>query len=205
MLLRTFSKVYGLAGMRVGFALCGSSDVVRAVDQVRQPFFCNAAAQAAAVEALRHQDAVAERVDRAVVARIELDEGLREIGIEPAELAGELLLVRAARVGVGEPEGDGGARPAAACGIAVCWSAPAPRSAARVAARDVWHARRRTPASSPRCATSCPPDRRRRWRAGAVVCFNSLRNEPFGPQRNDVRILHRAVRFRLRLFGFLAI
>ncbi len=83
-LLRTFSKVYGLAGMRVGFALCGSPDVVRAVDQVRQPFFCNAAAQAAAVEALRHQDAVADRVHRAVVARIELDEGLREIGIEPA-------------------------------------------------------------------------------------------------------------------------
>jgi hypothetical protein len=38
---------------------------------VRQPFFLNAAAQAAALEALKHQDAVAERVERAVVARIE--------------------------------------------------------------------------------------------------------------------------------------
>jgi histidinol-phosphate aminotransferase len=84
-LLRTFSKVYGLCGLRVGFGLCGSEDFVRAVNQVRQPFFCNSAAQAAAIEALRHQDAVAERVERAVISRVELDEELREIGIEPAE------------------------------------------------------------------------------------------------------------------------
>jgi histidinol-phosphate aminotransferase len=84
-LLRTFSKVYGLCGLRVGFALCGSEDFVRAVNQVRQPFFCNSAAQAAATEALRHQDAVAERVERAVIARVELEEELRAMGIEPAE------------------------------------------------------------------------------------------------------------------------
>jgi histidinol-phosphate aminotransferase len=84
-LLRTFSKVYGLCGLRVGFALAGSEEFVAAVDQVRQPFFCNAAAQAAAIEALRHQDAVTERVERAVVARVEMEEGLRELGIEPAE------------------------------------------------------------------------------------------------------------------------
>ena len=54
-LLRTFSKVYGLCGLRVGYALCGSEAFRTAVDQVRQPFFCNAAAQAAALEALNHQ------------------------------------------------------------------------------------------------------------------------------------------------------
>ena len=52
---------------------------------MRQPFFCSAAAQAAAIEALRHQDAVAERVERNVVARVEIDERLREIGVETAE------------------------------------------------------------------------------------------------------------------------
>jgi len=83
-LLRTFSKVYGMAGLRVGFALCGSEELVGAVDRVRQPFFCNAAAQAAAVEALKHQDEVAARVERAVVARLEVDEGLRELGLTPA-------------------------------------------------------------------------------------------------------------------------
>ncbi len=82
-LLRTFSKVYGLCGLRVGFALCGSQDFPRAVDQVRQPFFCNVAAQAAAVEALKHQDAVADRVERAIMARVEVESGLNELGIEP--------------------------------------------------------------------------------------------------------------------------
>jgi histidinol-phosphate aminotransferase len=84
-LLRTFSKVYGLCGLRVGYGLCGSDDFRTAVDQVRQPFFCNAAAQAAAIEALKHQDEVARRVERTVAERIELEEGLRRLGIEPAE------------------------------------------------------------------------------------------------------------------------
>ena len=84
-LLRTFSKVYGLCGLRVGFGLCGSAEFKQAVDQVRQPFFCNALAQAAAVEALKHQDEVAERVERTVAARLQVDAGLRDLGIEPAE------------------------------------------------------------------------------------------------------------------------
>jgi histidinol-phosphate aminotransferase len=83
-LLRTFSKVYGLCGLRVGYALCGADDFVTAVDQVRQPFFCNAAAQAAAIEALKHGDAVTARVERAIVARQQLTDGLAELGIEPA-------------------------------------------------------------------------------------------------------------------------
>jgi histidinol-phosphate aminotransferase len=85
MLLRTFSKVHGLCGLRVGFALCGSQALVRALDQVRQPFFCNALAQAAAVEALAHQDAVIDRVARNVAERISVDERLRALGLAPAE------------------------------------------------------------------------------------------------------------------------
>src|SRR3712207_5719680 len=52
-LLRTFSKAYGLCGLRVGYALCGSQEFRNAVDAVRQPFYCNAAAQAAALEIRR--------------------------------------------------------------------------------------------------------------------------------------------------------
>ena len=84
-LLRTFSKVYGLCGLRVGYALCGAEEFGTAVDQVRQPFFCNVAAQAAAIEALKHSDEVAQRVERNIVARVTVDSGLRELGIEPAE------------------------------------------------------------------------------------------------------------------------
>lgn len=84
-LLRTFSKVYGLCGLRVGFALCGSEDLPRAVDQVRQPFFCNALAQAAAVESLAHQDAVLERVTHTVAERISVGEGLGALGLGVAD------------------------------------------------------------------------------------------------------------------------
>ena len=52
---------------------------------MRQPFFCNAAAQAAAIEALKHQDEVARRVERNLAERMELEDGLRRLGIEPAE------------------------------------------------------------------------------------------------------------------------
>jgi histidinol-phosphate aminotransferase len=84
-LLRTFSKIYGLCGLRVGYGLAGSEEFRIAVDQVRQPFFCNAAAQAAAVEALNHQDEVVRRVERNLAERVGLEDGLRELGIEPAE------------------------------------------------------------------------------------------------------------------------
>ncbi len=84
-LLRTFSKVYGLAGLRVGYALCGSETFRAAVDQVRQPFYLNMAAQAGAVEALRHQDEVERRVSHTVAARLEMIAGLRELGLWTAD------------------------------------------------------------------------------------------------------------------------
>jgi histidinol-phosphate aminotransferase len=83
-LLRTFSKCHGLAGLRVGYALC-SPQFRAAVDAVRQPFSVNALAQAAATEAIRHQDDVADRVERNVVERVFVDEALSEMGFETAD------------------------------------------------------------------------------------------------------------------------
>jgi histidinol-phosphate aminotransferase len=79
-LLRTFSKVYGLAGLRVGYALCAPA-FRAAVDAVRQPFSVNAIAQAAAAEAIRHQDDVASRVERTIIERVGVQEGVRELGL----------------------------------------------------------------------------------------------------------------------------
>jgi histidinol-phosphate aminotransferase len=93
-LLRTFSKVYALAGLRVGYALCASEDFRVAVDQVRQPFYLNAAAHAAAVEALRHQDEVERRVTRTIGARLELEDGLRELGLWVAESDANFVWLR---------------------------------------------------------------------------------------------------------------
>ena len=78
--LRTFSKCYGLAGLRVGYALT-SARLRSALDAVRQPFSVNALAQAAGAEAIRHQDDVAERVERTIVERVVVEEGVRELGL----------------------------------------------------------------------------------------------------------------------------
>jgi histidinol-phosphate aminotransferase len=93
-LLRTFSKIYGLAALRVGYALCGSEDFRAAVDQVRQPFFLSTAAQAAAVEALRYQDEVERRVARTLAARMALEEDVRRLGLWVAESDANFVWVR---------------------------------------------------------------------------------------------------------------
>jgi histidinol-phosphate aminotransferase len=83
-LLRTVSKVYGLCGLRVGYALC-AEDFRLGVDRVRQPFSVNALAQAAAAEALMHQDEVARRVERTMVERLFVEDELHERGLETTE------------------------------------------------------------------------------------------------------------------------
>jgi len=98
-ILRSFSKVYGLAGLRVGYGLCGSESFRIAVDQVRQPFYLTSAAQAAAAEALRHQDEVERRVVRSVAARTTVTETLRERGLWVAESDANFLWVRVAEDG----------------------------------------------------------------------------------------------------------
>ena len=79
-LLRTFSKVYGLCGLRVGYAL-GTETFRDAVDRIRQPFSVNALAQAAATEALLHQDEVARRVERTAIERMHVESELALRGI----------------------------------------------------------------------------------------------------------------------------
>jgi histidinol-phosphate aminotransferase len=79
--LRTFSKVHGLAGLRVGYALCAPA-FRAAVDAVRQPFSVNALAQAAGAEAIRHSDDVAKRVEATIAERVTVEEGIRELGCE---------------------------------------------------------------------------------------------------------------------------
>ena len=82
-LLRTFSKIYGLCGLRVGYALCpeGFRD---AVDRIRQPFSVNTLAQAAAAEALLHQDEVARRVERTAIERLHVESELESRGLAVA-------------------------------------------------------------------------------------------------------------------------
>ncbi len=82
--LRTFSKIYGLAGLRVGYAL-GSPKFRAAIDAVRQPFSVNALAQAAGAEAILHQDDVTRRVESTIVERIRVEDGLSELGMATSD------------------------------------------------------------------------------------------------------------------------
>jgi histidinol-phosphate aminotransferase len=82
--LRTFSKVYGLAGLRVGYAI-GTAGFRAAVDAVRQPFSVNALAQAAGAEAILHQDDVLRRVESAIAARLTVEEALRGLGLRTSD------------------------------------------------------------------------------------------------------------------------
>jgi histidinol-phosphate aminotransferase len=83
-LLRTFSKIYGLCGLRAGYALCSES-FRDAIDRIRQPFSVNALAQAAAAEALLHQDEVARRVERTAIERVHLESELAARGFATTE------------------------------------------------------------------------------------------------------------------------
>jgi histidinol-phosphate aminotransferase len=82
-LLRTFSKVYALAGLRVGYGL-SSAKFCNAVHAVRQPFPVNLLAQAAAAEAILHQDEVSKRVEQTIVERLWVEDELAELRIRTA-------------------------------------------------------------------------------------------------------------------------
>jgi histidinol-phosphate aminotransferase len=83
-ILRTFSKVYGLCGLRVGYSL-GDERFRNAVDQVRQPFSVNALAQLAATEALNHVDEIERRIEQTVMERVYVESELAERGLATTE------------------------------------------------------------------------------------------------------------------------
>ena len=81
--LRTFSKAWGLAGMRVGYCLADRS-VIAAANAVAPPFPLPATAQAAALAALAEEDVVAARIAASLEQRRRMYEGLLALGFEVA-------------------------------------------------------------------------------------------------------------------------
>ena len=77
--LRTFSKVYGLAGLRVGYGIA-APEVVEAVDIIREPFNSNVPGQAAALAALEDEAHVRRTLDLTRTERARLAEALRDRG-----------------------------------------------------------------------------------------------------------------------------
>jgi len=93
LVLRTFSKAWGLAGLRVGYAV-GSADLVRAVRKANGPYKVNAPAEQAASVALAH-DAEWMRACAAgaVASRQRVTEELRSMGLSPLDSRGNFVAI----------------------------------------------------------------------------------------------------------------
>jgi histidinol-phosphate aminotransferase len=85
--LRTFSKAWGLAGLRVGYGIASDSKLVQMLDRVRTPFNVNLAAQTAALAAWNDPDYMERCVRDTVDQREWLVSRLRDMGMEMAPSA----------------------------------------------------------------------------------------------------------------------
>jgi histidinol-phosphate aminotransferase len=90
---RTFSKAYGLAGLRVGYALAHAS-VADVMNRVRQPFNVNSVALAAATAALNDMEFVARSYAENLQGMRQLEEGSRRLGLEYIPSFGNFLTIR---------------------------------------------------------------------------------------------------------------
>jgi histidinol-phosphate aminotransferase len=87
---RTFSKAYGLAGFRVGYAVA-APEIAAALRAVSLPFGLSSVAQAAAVASLAAEPALLERVGALVEERERVVAGLREVGWQVPEPQGNFV------------------------------------------------------------------------------------------------------------------
>lgn len=92
--LRTFSKAYGLAGLRAGYALAHPS-IVAILDRIRPPFGLNAVAQAAALAALDDVAYVEQVVRQIRAGRVRLLEAARRHGLEAVPSQANFVLMYA--------------------------------------------------------------------------------------------------------------
>ncbi len=93
LLMRTFSKIYGLAGLRIGYGI-GHADLIAALEKIRQPFNLNAVAQAGALAALddeKHVDRTRRNNARGLrfYAR-----AFRKLGLEFIPSSANFILVK---------------------------------------------------------------------------------------------------------------
>lgn len=82
--LRTFSKAYGLAGLRVGYAVCADAEIARVISAAKTPFNVNGAAQLAAVAALADEAWMQASVEGIRAERARVATALAGIGLHSA-------------------------------------------------------------------------------------------------------------------------
>lgn len=108
MVTRTFSKIFGLAGLRVGYGL-GAAAWIDLLERVRPPFNVSSVGQAAALAALGDAAWVARSKASNAAGLAQLEDGLRRLGVPFVPSAGNFLLVRtgAARATCSALESEG--------------------------------------------------------------------------------------------------
>ena len=92
-LMRTFSKIYGLAGLRVGYGI-GTPELVSALEKIRQPFNVNSLAQAAAAAALEDHEHVRKTRANNFAGLDFFERALRELGVEFVPSFANFILAR---------------------------------------------------------------------------------------------------------------
>ncbi|MBS7645212.1 MAG: histidinol-phosphate transaminase [Candidatus Bathyarchaeia archaeon] len=90
---RTFSKAYGIAGLRVGYAIAEPS-IIELMNKVRSPFNVNSLAQIAAEAALDEEEYVKRVVEKTEKGKRQLYEGLKDLGLEYIPSAANFVLIR---------------------------------------------------------------------------------------------------------------
>jgi histidinol-phosphate aminotransferase len=95
--LRTFSKAYGLAGLRVGYAVCSDPEISRVVSVAKPPFNVNAAAQLAAIAALSDQAWMQESIARIRRERERVSSALKAMAIRVADSQTNFVFFETAR------------------------------------------------------------------------------------------------------------
>jgi histidinol-phosphate aminotransferase len=95
---RTFSKAYGMAGVRVGYAL-GHPEMIAPFDKIRDHFGISRISQAGALAALADQQYLAESIDRVKAGRDRLYRIARDNGLAPIASATNFVAMDAGRDG----------------------------------------------------------------------------------------------------------
>jgi histidinol-phosphate aminotransferase len=90
--LRTFSKIYGLAGLRIGYAVA-RPELLEAMARVRLPFNTSSLAQAAALAALDDTEHVRRSRENNRAGLAQLESGLRALGLEPIPSVANFVMV----------------------------------------------------------------------------------------------------------------
>ncbi|MDG2214859.1 MAG: histidinol-phosphate transaminase [Verrucomicrobiota bacterium] len=93
LLMRTFSKIYGLAGLRIGYGI-GHTELINSLDKVRQPFNLNVMAQSGALAALNDEDHLESTRQNNDLGIEFLTEQLTKLGLETVPSHANFILVK---------------------------------------------------------------------------------------------------------------